>query len=46
MTFLPECGPVYQTSLCIAWIHNDSVYVRFGAIRNTKTWSKSIKQGP
>ena len=29
------------TSLCIAWIHNDSMYVKFGGIRNTKTWSKS-----
>ena len=22
----------------IRWIHNDSMYVRFGGIRNTKTW--------
>ena len=44
MTFLLECRAdksVFQTSLCIAWIHNDSMYVRFGEIRNTKTWSKS-----
>ena len=41
MTFLPECGAVFQISLCIVWIHNDSMYVRFGGIRNTKTWSKS-----
>ena len=25
----------------IRWIHNDSMYVRFGGIRNTKTWSMS-----
>ena len=28
-------------STSISWIHNDSMYVRFGGIRNTKTWSKS-----
>ena len=32
---------VFQISLCIVWIHNESMYVRFGGIRNTKTWSKS-----
>ena len=32
---------VFQISLCVVWIHNDSMYVRFGGIRNTKTWSKS-----
>ena len=32
---------VFQTSLGIEWIHNDSMYVTFGGIRNTKTWSKS-----
>ena len=32
---------VFQMSLCIAWIYNDSMYVRFGGIRNTETWSKS-----
>ena len=43
MTFLPEyvADNVFQISLCIIWIHNDSMYVRFGGIRNTKTWSKS-----
>ena len=43
MTFLPECGltKVFQISLCIVWMHNYSMYVRFGGIRNTKTWSKS-----
>ena len=25
----------------IKWIHNDFVYVRFGGMRKTKTWSKS-----
>ena len=25
----------------IGWIHNDSMYVRFGGMRNTETWSKS-----
>ena len=23
------------------WMHNDFMYVRFGGMRNTKTWSKS-----
>ena len=32
---------VFQISFCIVWIHNDSMYVRFGGIRNTKTRSKS-----
>ena len=45
MTFLPECGAVYFISdsniPTHLWIHNDSMYVRFGGIRNTKTWSKS-----
>ena len=43
MTFLPECAAdfVFQMSLCIVWIHNDSMYIRFGRIRSTKTWSKS-----
>ena len=33
---------VYQTVLSppIRWIHNDFMYVRFGEIRNTETWSK------
>ena len=49
MTFLPECGAdksLYfisdSNSPTHLWIHNDSMYVRFGGIRNTKTWSKSI----
>ena len=25
----------------IRWLHNDFMYVRFGGIRNTKTWGKS-----
>ena len=36
-----EKSLVFQISLCIVWIHNDSMYVRFGGIRNTKTWRKS-----
>ena len=28
---------VFQISLCIVWIHNDSMYVRFGGMRNTKS---------
>ena len=28
----------------IRWIHNDFIYVRYGGIRNTKTWSKSIQE--
>ena len=33
----------YQTvdSSLIRWIHNDSMCVRFGGMRNTKTFGKS-----
>ena len=33
----------HQTAISppIMWILNDSMYVRFGGVRNTKTWSKS-----
>ena len=32
----------YQNvGLISLFIHNDSMYVRFGGIRNSKTWSKS-----
>ena len=44
MTFFPEFGVVFHWrvgSLPIRRIHNDSMYVRFGGIRNTKIWSKS-----
>ena len=44
MSFLPEFGVVFHQTFGsppIRWIHNDSMYVRFGEIRNTKTWSKS-----
>ena len=48
MTFLPECGADKSLSFISdsnipthLWIQNDSMYVRFGGIRNTKTWSKS-----
>ena len=47
MTFFPEFGDdknVFHQivgSPPIRWIHNDFVCVRFGGIRNTKTWSKS-----
>ena len=47
MTFLSELkaefGIFHQTvgSPFIRWIHNDSMYVRFGGMRNTKAWSKS-----
>ena len=40
MTFLPECGADSNIPTHL-WIHNDSMYVSFGGIRNTKTWSKS-----
>ena len=44
MTFSPQnlvlTKVFYQTGL-IGCIHNDSMYVKFGGIRNTKTWSKS-----
>ena len=50
MTFLPECGAdkslyfISDSNIpTYLWIHNDSMYVRFGGIRNTKTWSKSSK---
>ena len=45
--FLPECGAeiVFQISLCIVWFHNDSMYVRFDELRNTKTWSKFRSEG-
>ena len=33
---------VFQISLYIVWMHNDSMYVRFGGKRNTKTLSKSL----
>ena len=45
--FFPEFGAdksvFHQTveSPPIRWIHNDSMYVRYGGIRNTRTWSKS-----
>ena len=47
MTFLPECGAdiLYfsrpEAFSLIKWVHNDFMYVRFGGMRNTKTWSKS-----
>ena len=34
--------PPPHTHTLIRWIHNDCKYVRFGGMRNTKTWSKSI----
>ena len=42
--FYQNVGFVFQISLCIVWIHNDSMYVRFGGIRNTKTWTKSNRR--
>ena len=47
MAFLPECGADKMYIISDSnipthlWIHNDSMYVRLGGIRNTKTWSKS-----
>ena len=48
MTFFPEFGAdksiVFHETVVSPpskWIHNDSVCVRFGGIRNTKTLSKS-----
>ena len=43
MTFFPEFVVFHQTvgSPPIRLIHNDSMCVRFGGIRITKTWSKS-----
>ena len=42
MTFLSECGADKSISSdsnvpTHLWIHNDSMYVRFGGIRNTKS---------
>ena len=51
MTFLPECGTdkslylsTEQDFSLLKWMHNDSMYVRFAGMRNTKTWSKSRGQ--
>ena len=47
MTFWPACGADKSISSLSnlphpsQWVHNDSMYVRLGGIRNTKTWSKS-----
>ena len=35
---------VFQISISIIVIHNDSMYVRFGGTANTKTWSKSTQK--
>ena len=47
MTFLPECGAdksmyfsIEKDFSLFKWMHNDFMYVRFGGMRNTKTWSK------
>ena len=46
MTFLPECGAftisIEKDFSLFQWMHNDFMYVRFGGMRNTKTWSKSV----
>ena len=44
MTFWPECG---ADKICISSLsnfptHHESMYVRFGGIRNVKTWSEFI----
>ena len=42
MTFCQEFGADKSLYFVpIRWIHNDSLYVRFGGVRNTNTWSKS-----
>ena len=42
MTFFQEFGADKSISSDRSrWLNNDSMYVRFGGIRNTKTWSKS-----
>ena len=44
---LPEFGAdkgvFHQTvgAPFIRWIHHDSIYVRFGGMKSTKTWGKS-----
>ena len=40
MTFFQEFG-ADNYFVPIRWIHNVSMYVTFGGIRNTKTWTKS-----
>ena len=44
MTLFPDEFVFHQTveSPAIMLIHNDSMYVRFGGMRNTKTWIKSV----
>ena len=50
MTFSPQklglTKVFYQTVGLppMKWIHNDSMYIRFVGIRNTKIWSKSTLQ--
>ena len=42
MTFLPEFVAVFHQTVgfpLIRWIHKDSMYLIFGGMRNTKTWS-------
>ena len=41
MTFLPYYFISDSNIPTHLWIHNDSMCIRFGGIRNTKTWSKS-----
>ena len=50
MTFYQNVGLTKNLYFCgqklfllIKWVHNDSMYVRFAGMRNTKTWSKSIE---
>ena len=44
MTFLPEYGAVFHWAVAslLSWIDNDSIYVRFGGMRITTNWRKSI----
>ena len=35
---------IEQDFSLLRWMHNDFMYVRFAAMRNTKTWSKSNKE--
>ena len=45
MTLFHQNVGLTEASPSINWINNGSMYVRFGGMRNTKTWSKSYDTG-
>ena len=42
MTFLAKCGTDTKKVSLIKWIHNDFMYIRFGAMRNTKIFGANL----